>query len=521
MQTRLKLFSVATSLSLGLSLVACSSDSGTKSESSPTDAKPSTAPAASAPASSSLLPISKEKVTVEFMLREPPGAPLSENALVFAELAKRTNVYMHYNKTIGDAYKDKFNITVASNNMPDMFWSEYIDQVKQLGTEGAFLPLDDLLKQHGPNVLKFIKEKGLERDLKAYDGKTYMLPIVRVDMTGDSYGLRQDWLDKLGLKAPDTLDDFYKTLVKFRDEKPGGPNTIPLSVTGIRRFDNIFMAHGTQTTDTEFFVKNDKFVWGPSLPETKEALKFINKLYTEKLLDPEFAVQSTQQFEGKVNSGIVGSTIRSPQQLDKFTRVLTEKDPKAKMVGIAPLTGTDGKKRQEQAALINSVVTLSHNTKKAVEIIKMFNYVFSDEGGILSNYGIEGTTFQNKNGKLSYIKNPGQQSVGLFGDAVFPYKSDPAAWAEYNAGSLYVEASKLQEPYYYKTPPMLNFTVKEMDVLKSKLTGLQDTWKQYALKFILGQEPFEKWDAYIAELNKKGLEEVVKIYNDAYKRYLQ
>ncbi|WNR45291.1 extracellular solute-binding protein [Paenibacillus roseipurpureus] len=481
-------------------------------------------PTASANSAATQMPIVKDKLTLDFFIKDHATKPITGNEPPFVELEKRTNIHFNFIKT-ADGFEDKFKITLASGKLPDIMQSTSINDAKRYGMEGAFLPLDDLLKKFGPNILKVMKDRGIEKDVRAADGKIYGIPLINPEGIAHSYMVRQDWLDKLNLKAPNTLDEYYNMLKAFRDNQLAGKDTIPLSIFasgagGIYAIHNIMEAYNS---NYEFMVKDNKYVYGPAEPGAKDAYAYVNKLYAEKLLDPEFGLLSKKQWEGKVSTGNVGSIIYDSARTDFFTDVLKKDKPGAKMVAVAPLQGPDGKRHIMQPNLFGNLVVLGKDTKNAEAAVKFFNYMFSDEGSMLLSFGLENDSYVMKDGKPQYTDKM-YEADGLFKygiGRVLPFNPNPAMPEQQRKGTLTADAIKLQAPYWVKSNPTLNFIDEENDIIKSKSTGVNDVRDKYFLRFVMGEEPFTNWDKYVNDLKKAGLDDLLKVYNDAYQRYLK
>ena len=97
------------------------------------------------------------------------------------------------------------------------------DDFIRYGMEGAFLPLDDLIAEHAPNIKKFFDEHpDLRQAITAADGNIYFIPYVPDGDFARAWFIRQDWLDKLGLKVPQNVDELHDVLTAFRDKDPNG-----------------------------------------------------------------------------------------------------------------------------------------------------------------------------------------------------------------------------------------------------------------------------------------------------------
>lgn len=145
---------------------------------------------------------------------------------------------------LGD-YENKLNAMIASGSPPDIFNSYSKPKIKDLVDNKAILQLDPLLEKSGKNISenkgKYLKGIGY------IDGKTYAIPNAYG--LGNGLAIRQDWLDKLGLKVPTTLDEYENVLKAFVTKDPDGNGKndtigLGLSVSIDQTFEHVFAAYG-------------------------------------------------------------------------------------------------------------------------------------------------------------------------------------------------------------------------------------------------------------------------------------
>jgi putative aldouronate transport system substrate-binding protein len=489
------------------------SESGKQPSSAPTEASSSTA----------VFPL-KEKASFEIFSAAHDTKPQSGNEPIFAEIEKRTNVQLKLINIPSASYADKFKVTLASGNLPDVMDSD-VASAKRYGMDGAFLALDDLLKKFGPNILNSIKDEGVDASLRASDGKIYGIPYFTMPgVTATVPQYRQDWLDQLNLKAPTTPDEFYKVLKAFKDAQLGGKDTIPFAPQGFNNFP-IFRSFGT---DPRMYLNSEGvYQYGPALPGMKEALTFLNNLYNEKLIDPEFAIISKQQWEAKVSKGHVGAIYFNPARTDFFTDVLKKENPKAKMVGGGAIKNKNGKGELLPDYSLKGVMAISSKSKNAELIVKYYNFLYSPEGKLLTQYGIEGTSYTIKDRKPQYtdeFKSNIQNSltnIGLGTTKYFFTAPMENLFKDRNEGTLVADAVETSRRDWTKQEPQLSFTQAEQELVSKNLQPIQDKTSEYMIKFIIGQEPLSNFDKFVGELKQRGLDELVKTYNAAYQRALK
>lgn len=477
------------------------------------------------------LPLVREQVNLEYFMANHKTKPFTAEDLTIAELQKRTNIYFKI-ISIDSGYWDKYKVMLASNNMPDLVFTTVSD-AKRYGIDGLFIPLDELLERHGSNILRAIEEEGIEDDMRALDGKIYFLPKISLQQP-EPFMVRQDWLEKYDLEIPQTLEDFYNMLHVFKEKDPAGNGqTIPYgshmfndpSICYLNAFYRAF------TVDQDFMIKGDRMVWGPAQIEMKQAMKYLNRLYSEGLLDNEAPILAKKQWEKQVSAGRVGMIVYSSVRTDYFTRIFRETDPGARMIGIPPPTGIDDKKHVAPMPRFSTdfCMAVTKDSAHAELIVQFFDYVFSPEGRMIVSYGVEGDTYEMLDGKPVFTEKMYRNEAGwnMFVKAAiggrriacWPYDD---AMIQQLRGTLSLKALEVTWPYVDPPTPILNFDRDELNISEATYSRLKDKTGDYLLKFLIGELSVDtSWDDYIAELKRIGLDELEEAYNSAYTRRYQ
>ena len=159
---------------------------------------------------------------------------------VFRKATEMTNIRLK-----GIASKNQsdevqaFHLMLITGNIPDIIGYEYPIELEKLGAEKKVIPLEKLIEDHAPNIKKFFDENPeYKKDAVAADGHIYMIPNYNDYeniRTSQGYYIRKDWLRKLGLKEPKTVEELYEVLIAFRDKDPNGngkKDEIPVFIRG-------------------------------------------------------------------------------------------------------------------------------------------------------------------------------------------------------------------------------------------------------------------------------------------------
>ena len=253
-----------------------------------------------------------------------PEGDTPENNQYTRYVKDTLNIDVQYIWTSATAdYDNKVNLSIASNDIPDAM----VVNLSQLTQMVAADQLADLTDTYNTYVAPSVKQmmdssKGIALNAVTFDGKIMAIPALTVP--DDGYQLmwiRKDWLDKLGLAIPKTLDDVEKTAQAFITQNPGG---LPAGTTigilgpqngGVINADFTRPTNGNFTFDPVFFslhsypgfwVKgaDGKVAYGSILPETKTALAKLADWYKKGLIDPEMGVRKDSS--APVAAGTVG-----------------------------------------------------------------------------------------------------------------------------------------------------------------------------------------------------------------------
>lgn len=202
-------------------------------------------------------------------------------------------------------YEQKMKLAIASNDLPDVM----------LVNEQIFLSLaeagqiEDLSKVYEKYASPLAKELYASTNNKAIEKATYkgkLMGIPNISVQADAASMawvRKDWMDKLGLQPPKSIDDVAAIAKAFVEKDPDGSgkaDTIgiagfekALTVSGKAQrgdFKGIFQAFGAYPSN---WIKDSsgKVVYASILPETKQALGKLRDMYAAGAIDKEFALR--------------------------------------------------------------------------------------------------------------------------------------------------------------------------------------------------------------------------------------
>ncbi len=520
------------------------------------------APAAKASANFNAtgLPIVKEKVNLHFigMNMNTTRVGRWDETEMMQQLEAKTNVHITWDAVPQSAWKEKKNLLIASNELPDGFMSPLslsADEISTLGADGVLLPLDDLLVKYAPTVTAIMnKYPTYDPYVRSLDGKIYAIAWMQ-DLGFDSFSgsiIRKDWLDQLGLKMPTTTEEFYQVLKTFKEKDPaGGGKTIPFSFLyqeGAnvnrevkREFEWIFLAFGVPENPKHIAIEdNGELIFTADKPGFKDAIKYLNRLYSEKLIDQEIFTQDRTLLTNKIRQLNVGTytdyrlktSMASEEIQGRFTHMPPLKGPKGDQRWLRGLVG-----------LSEGAFALTKNCKNPEIAIRWLDYINEPENNIQMAFGMfKPAGWDKSEAQVPSTKQPGKYDVNT---ALRPKTVQPSDWpfsspisvspiltskevmdkytAEKASNIAKTETCDVYRPYLTKYPYNYpyRFTAAEIEQLALIQTDLLGYIFKQEAKWILSGNIDAEWDNYLAELKRLKVDEYLGFYKKAYQRSLK
>ncbi|WP_245855760.1 extracellular solute-binding protein [Paenibacillus rigui] len=480
-------------------------------------------------------PASDKPITVRFLVQNDPGAPMKNDMPWVKEFTKHTGVQFDWiaGPENADQYKEKFNLTIASGDIPDLMEGPG-DMLIKGGDAGTFLAIDKYLDKM-PNLKKLLDENpAYARALKTDNGRIYFLPHFLAVKTNNAFLVRQDWLDKLGLKQPQTPDEMYNVLKAFKEKDPNGngkADEVPFTTRNKKVGLGGFVEPFGVSLEEDFIVENGKVGFTYTNAKMKDALAYLNKLFKEKLIDGEYATNDQKIWDQRLATEVAGMTWDVFARQDYFNKSIQQANKNANISMMNPLKGADGKQytKSQQLPVGATGIAISAKSKNIEQLIQWADWFYSPEGQLAFNFGIEGDTYTLVNSQPQYtdkiVKDPKLAPgsvIKALGRLHFVSKLD----IRYENASQSPEVvKKRDEVAKFVTDRFpkeyLSYTPEEREVINSKYTEISTFKDEMFDKFVYGAESLDKFDEFAAKINKMGLADVVKVQQAAYDRYMK
>ncbi|WP_199613831.1 extracellular solute-binding protein [Paenibacillus alkalitolerans] len=473
-----------------------------------------------------------EKIEIDIYMKPRPESVSSNDSVWMKPIVERTNVYFNWLKAPNDNkdYLEKFNLTLAGGDLPDVMEATP-DLLNKGGENGAFEPLNELIDEHMPNFKKILNENPkILKDIKSDDGNIYFFPQISAVKTIGLQIVRQDWLDNVGMKAPTTTDELYEVLKAFKEKDPNGngqADEIPFTTRNKLNGLNAFIEPFGVSFEEDFYLENGQVKYTYTNPKLKDALAFVAKLYKEGLIDQEYITNDQKVWESRFTNQVSGYTADTFPRIEYLEKLIAQENPQVNMTGITPLKGPGVEAyTKSQQTLIRNGFAISSKSKYKVEIAKMQDWFYSEEGQLAMNFGALGETYTITNNQLVYtdviMKDPNKSPlIKMFemGKREFAFQWD----LRYEDAMVTPKIKEIRDsitPFIKdKYPLALSFPQADRDVLNSKFAEITTYKDEMVNKFVMGAEPIDNFDVYVKNIESMGLAEVLMIQQAAYDRY--
>ncbi len=430
---------------------------------------------------------------------------------------------------------EAINTLLASGDLPDVIISSLASApggIQKQVEDEVIIELDDYLKAYAPNLMAFLKANPeVDKAIKSDDGHYYYFPFVRGDerlVSSCGIALRKDMLDKAGLDLPVTIDDWTEVLRAFKAQGATAP--LSYSFQSYELQEGYFS--GAYGVVGNYYIDNDKVKFGFMEDGMIDAIKMFKGWYEEGLLDRN--IVSVPDIDGQIIQGQTAASVMwAGGGIGKYMNA--KPSPSFDLVAVAPPVLEEGQVSDfgGKSFLYNSTNNAYITTEcKNIELaVRFLDYAFGEAGHILMNFGIEGESFNFVDGVPTYtdaiLKPEGGKSISeamkpyIFASASFPGVQDYGYLDQYyqlqqqkDALTAWSNCNSTETKI-----PNISFTPEESDRLAEIRTNIEAYAHEMFFKYITGAESLDSYDKFKAQLVDYGVEEAIKIHQDAYNRY--
>ncbi|WP_373561762.1 ABC transporter substrate-binding protein [Paenibacillus sp. LK1] len=354
-----------------------------------------------------------EPVTITFFGADASPTWNKMQDAVGKEITKQTGVTIEAEYDVNNGGDQKIALMAASGEYPDIVFPK--GNLSKLVDAGAMLDLTDLIEEHAPNLKKIYGDQMNRLKYSSEDQAIYTIPTnmgvdnVAFDATG-GFEIQQKVLKELGYPEVKTLEDYENVLKEYVKKHPtiDGQPTIPLTLNAddwkimITVTNPAFQATGAPD-DGEYYIDPETYeaTLHYKRPEEKEYFRWLNHMYNEGLLDKDTFVQKDDQYKSKIASGRVLGLIDQEWNYQEAENALKSagKDDSTYAHFSVSLNKDIVDHTFQPTGFDGYGIGITTSAKDPVRIIKFMDWLASDEGQVLRNWGIEGQHYNVEDGQ--------------------------------------------------------------------------------------------------------------------------
>lgn len=440
-------------------------------------------------------------------------------------------------------YDQKVSLSIAAGDIPDMMIVTR-SVFEQLVENDLIMDLTEVYDKCISDEIRAQIDSYGQRlmDEVTVDGKMMAIPGTSIGGQWNVLWIRQDWLDKLGLEVPTTVDEIIEVARAFvENDMAGNGKTVGLPVldTVVGGYNS---QYGLYTIFSAFdawpgnWIERDgKVVYGSVQPEVKDVLQLLSEMYADGLIDKEFAIRKGSDRNELVVSGQCGMAFL-PWYGGAFMNDSVKNDPEAEWTIVSAPVGEDGKLHVFSQDPVNGFLVIRKDYEHPEAIIKALNagwdassgrsvahadayeQCYAENPGIV--WSVEPVPLQvdyDNALEIGYEKLMDAIATGsadAYGSDVQRWyscyqheqtnpKEEPAMWREALMRTEGVKAAII-DPYEMEVLPFYGRT----ETMSQKWTNLQDLELDMMLKIIMGEASIDEFDKFVENWHAMGGDQI-------------
>lgn len=469
----------------------------------------------------------KEKINVVAKNSWYSNVDLAESKIVNA-VVDNSGYQVNWKLNATATYNDTVrNLLLEKNPIGDIVQLPDLDEYEEYIHAGDFICLDEYLDVM-PNLEKYLEDNpDIKASLTAEDGHIYYVPqTVITENYQPCIMYNMEWMDKLGLQIPTTLEQFVDVLKAFKNNDMNGNGAmdeIPMSITADFLPYMFGPAFGLELVNG-FYADDDRKVhYSYSEDNYKKYLAFLNELYNDGLLEPGYSSLTRDEIMERCRNNQTGIIFDFSWNMSaNYSAQYAEYDGSTPIFcGAQPLSGEyQGYYigRNEISGLFGVMTSSS----KIMDSVKFLDYTLGEEAQQYYCWGIEGESYiTDSNGKKQFTQEASDdtwlQKLGINLECLPSRQSVEAVDA--HLPKWHVEIDKKLVKYIKKPFPFMFATVAETQIEQGYTNNIENYVKQQEKEFISGMISLDLYDNYLGTLKNMKIDNVVAVKQEQYNRH--
>lgn len=298
----------------------------------------------------------------------------------------------------GADWMESLSLRINADDMPDMFFfvpndTNYMTAYTNFVEKQMIIPLSDLAtKEDTPYLYAYLNSPEFE-DLRI-DGKMYFMPSYAGVYSNTIY-VRQDWLDKLGMKAPETIEEFEEMLRAFTEDDPDGNgrnDTFGMTASKVFEWLQFFrISFGVQpgwSKDANGNWQHEAFT-----QEYKNFLEWMRGLYAKGYIKNEFYLYEESDTLNDFYNGKCGVLLYNGARATGGVTYNMRRLNKEAVINVLPMPNGVAQGGYVTNGNWWGCWSVAYSAEEPMRLAKFLDYMLSEDGMAERLYGLEGVHY--------------------------------------------------------------------------------------------------------------------------------
>lgn len=489
-------------------------------------------------------PLTTEKQTLSVYIRDNSNGVIGDYGRVkaFKVAEEKLGVEFKFIHPTTGSEADQFNLMIGSGEYPDIIVWDFATSpmgIAELVDNDVLIDMDSQIRRYAPNYLATLdKNPYYPKEVRSDDGKYPAFYTFTASMPLTSGPVfRSDILERNGLSIPETVDEWTNVLttIKEKDSNVIYPLSSSKNYIGEVWFNELLPAYNTRI---DFCLdENGQVVYGPATDNFKAYLGQLAEWYAAGLIDPEFMSNDNKALHAKISDGTSAvASLSVNSGIHNLTRNMRPTNPDFKLTGVQwPVMNAGEESTYVMAGgttHTGAQAAISSNCADPVLATKVLDYFYSQEGGDLISWGIEGESYTVENGVKKFtdkiVNNPEEKAAT---EAILEYALPVYGFVNAQDSDAYVqlaitlpEQGEARDLWQGLNPgatlPKLTVAKEDANEYRMILNEVKTYVQEMYIKFVTGNANLESdWDTYVNTLNGMNLPYATECMTKAYEAY--
>ena len=462
---------------------------------------------------------------------------------MYKELESIIGITIAFKHPPAGQVNEQFNLMIASRDLPDIIessWGGYPGGPEQAISDGIIIKLNEYLEEYAPNFSKAIAGNDMyDKQSKTHNVSFFGFRAFNIGKYRTFGGLiiRQDWLDDLGLDVPETIDEWENVLMAFKEIKGArAPFTGDANIFNTGHMSHFF--NSAYNVGLGFYQENGKIKYAPIEDNYIKFIDRMNKWYNLGLIDNEYPTNNGTTVDAKMTNGdsgarygYIGGTI------GRYMTAMEGRDPSYNLTAVQHPVMNKGDEpyfmeRQKEAT--EPFLAITAVARNPEILVKWADYLYTPEGSMLKNFGVEGKTYNTAGGVPVYTDEILKNSSGIsIAEAMSRHFRANSPAPGFNQDENYLNQyyplqqqkdalntwSKYSDNAATVLIPPITFLTEESEEISAIMSEVNTYASEMILKFVRGSESMENYKSFVDMLKSMKIDKAIELYQNALDRY--